>query len=97
MDGGGRFSKPIPPISRWLPTTKKIAYLATFQPKQPTGHTSRVIRFFRLQSKKGSIHVAGAARSSGRLRNAKEKISYSNTCGHCRHQRGPCSVPRQAG
>jgi len=44
MDGDGHSSKPMCPISRSQPTTKKTASTATFRPSLPTGYTSKAIR-----------------------------------------------------
>src|SRR6266542_1652407 len=45
MDGDGPFSKPMHPISKWQPTTKRTARAATFRQSRPTGSTSEAIRF----------------------------------------------------
>src|SRR5262245_22096831 len=45
MDGDGRFSKRMHPISKWQPTTKRTAWAATFQQSRPIGSTSEAIRF----------------------------------------------------
>ena len=44
MDGDGHSSKPMCPITRSQPTTKKTASTATFRPSLPTGYTSKAIR-----------------------------------------------------
>src|SRR5689334_17238675 len=44
MDGDGHSSKPMRPISRSQPTTKKTASTATYRPSLPTGYTSKAIR-----------------------------------------------------
>src|SRR5262245_44612206 len=44
MDGDGHSSKPMRPIGRSQPTTKKTASTATFPPSLPTGYTSKAIR-----------------------------------------------------
>src|SRR5437879_5558750 len=97
MDGDGRFSKPMHPISKWRRTTKRIAYLATSQPNQPTGYTFKVIRFScRSKTKDFTSTAAAVVVLIGGLRNVKETIPDSNAHCDCRHRRERRSVPCQA-
>jgi hypothetical protein len=67
MDGDGHFSKPMRPISKSQPTSKRIASAVMFQLSQPTGYTYKVTQSSNRSKQKTLQRLASETASRGEL------------------------------